>query len=267
MPRVVHWNPRAALGTGRILTRIKVGPRVDNFGDMLGPHIVARLRTSLGLGPARSRSQRLLAVGSIMHLARDGDVVWGTGINGKMLQEAYPRLDVRAVRGPLTAERLRRGGVHVPDVFGDPGLLIPRLWTDDELGIERGTTGTVLVPNLHDRARFPADAVDPQGDFAACIRTIASADLVVASSLHGIVVAEAYGVPAVLVTSSTEPPFKYDDYYAGTGRARPAAVATWQEGLDAAPAPPITGWSPEPLLAAFPADLWEPGVPVRARED
>ena len=266
MPRVVHWNPRAALGTGRILTRIKVGPRVDNFGDLLGPHIVARVRAALGLGPERSRSQRLLAVGSIMHLARDGDVVWGTGINGKMLQDAYPRLDVRAVRGPLTAARLRRGGVETPEVFGDPALLIPHLWTDDELGIERGSGGTVLVPNLHDRDRFPADAVDPQGDFVACVRAIASADLVVSSSLHGIVVAEAYGVPAVLVASSTEPVFKYEDDYAGTGRQLPTPVATWREGPDAAPAPPITGWSAEPLLSAFPADLWQPGAPERARQ-
>ena len=56
----------------------------------------------------------------------------------------------------------------------------------------------------------------------------------VSSSLHGIVIAEAYGVPAVLVASSTEPVFKYEDYYAGTGRELPAPAATWRDGRDAA---------------------------------
>ena len=98
------------------------------------------------------------------------------------------------------------------------------------------------------------------------MRTIASAGLVVSSSLHGIVVAEAYGVPAVPVASSTEPVFKYEDYYAGTGRELPAPAATWQDGLRAAPAPPISHWSPEPLLDAFPADLWEPGAAHRTRQ-
>lgn len=256
MPKVVHWNPRASLGTGRILTRIHVGRRVRNFGDLLGPLIVERMRTSLGLGAPRSRSERLLTVGSIMHLARPGDVVWGTGVNGKIAQQAFPPLDVRAVRGPLTSERLRRAGAEVPDVYGDPGLLVPHLWTDDEFGIRRGAGGTVLVPNLHDRDRFPADALDPRGDLATCIREIASARLVVSSSLHGVVVAEAYGVPAVLVASPTEPTFKYEDYYRGTGRALPAPAPTWRDGLDAEPAPAIAGWTPDALLAAFPADLW-----------
>lgn len=256
MPKVVHWNPRASLGTGRILTRIHVGRRVGNFGDLLGPLIVRRIRDSLGIEGSLTRGRRLLTVGSILHLAREGDVVWGSGINGKMLQHPYPPLDVRALRGPLSAERLKRAGVEAPAVYGDPALLIPQLWRDEELAITRRSGGTVLVPNLHDRPGFPADALDPRADPLSCVRAIASASLVVSSSLHGLVVAEAYGVPAVLVASSTEPTFKYEDYYLGTGRPLPRPAATWREGLETAPAPPIADWAPETLLGAFPADLF-----------
>lgn len=259
MPQVVHWNPRAGIGPGRLLSRVRLGRRIGNFGDLLGPLVVDRIRELRGLGPERSHAERLLTVGSILHFAREGDVVWGSGVNGKMPQDHYPRLDVRAVRGPLTAERLSSAGIPVPPVYGDPALLLPHLWTDDELGIARGTGGTVLVPNLHDRARFPADAVNPRGDVLGCVRTIASADLVVSSSLHGVVIADAYGVPAVLVASATEPTFKYEDHYRGTGRPLPATASTWHEGLSSRPAPPIASWQPGPLLDAFPADLWEPG--------
>lgn len=258
MPKVVHWNPRANLGNGRVLARIHIGPRVNNFGDLLGPRIVERVRERLSLGRDRSPARRLLTVGSILHLAREHDIVWGSGINGKMQREHYPRLDVRAVRGPLTAERLRRAQIESPDVYGDPALLIPYLWSDQELDVERGSSGTVLVPNLHDRSRFPNNAIDPRQGIASCVREIASANLVISSSLHGIVVAEAFGVPAVLVKSPTEPMFKFEDYYLGTGRSLPSPVGTWREGLDATPAPPITRWNPDSLLDAFPTELWEP---------
>lgn len=260
MPKIVHWNPRASLGRGRVLARIHIGPRVNNFGDLLGPRIVARMHESLQLGKEKSPRQRMLAVGSILHLAEENDVVWGAGINGKVPRDAFPALDIRALRGPLTADRLKRNGMDVPSVFGDPALLLPALWSDKELGVERGTGGTVLVPNLHDRSRFPRDAVDPRGDLWACVRRVASATRVVSSSLHGIVVAEAYGVPAVLVASPTEPRFKYEDYYLGTGRSLPAVAETWRHALDIEPAPPISTWQSSALLDAFPADLWEDGL-------
>lgn len=49
-------------------------------------------------------------------------------------------------------------------------------------------------------------------------RSLSGADLVVTSSLHGLVFADAYGVPGQLVTMTDgphqkqEPTFKYDDY-------------------------------------------------------
>ena len=255
MPRVVYWNPRRKLGSGRVTARIHVGPRVNNFGDLLGPEIVARIARSRGL-EERPELRRILTVGSILHLARPGDVVWGSGANVKEPAPIPRDLDVRAVRGPLTAARLREGGNRSSEVFGDPALLLPHLWTDEELGIVRGSGGTVLVPNLHDRHRFPPTALSPRGPALEKVRQIASADSVIASSLHGIVVAEAFGVPAVLVAASTEPAFKYEDYYAGTGRALPVAASDWRAALDTPPAPPLRGWDAAALLEAFPDDLW-----------
>ena len=48
--------------------------------------------------------RRLLAVGSILHLARDNDVVWGSGVHGKIVvrRHQFKQLDAREVRGPLT---------------------------------------------------------------------------------------------------------------------------------------------------------------------
>jgi pyruvyltransferase len=259
MPEVVHWNPKrwTRAGLGPVSRWIPRRRGFDNFGDLLGPLIVRRLHERRGLGRATGRSPRLLAVGSIMRLAAAGDVVWGAGINGKSVEGAqFPVLDVRAVRGPRTAHVLRGFGNTVPDVFGDPALLIPHLWSDSELGVRRRTGGTVLMPNYNDLRHWPAHAVDPRGDVWQRVRLLASAQRVVASSLHAIVIAEAYGVPAVLVASTREKPFKYEDYYEGTGRNAPETAHDWEAGMTADAAPPLKDWDHERLMAAFPVDLW-----------
>ncbi|MDF2993699.1 MAG: putative polysaccharide biosynthesis protein [Microbacterium sp.] len=261
MPEVVHWNPpRGAFRRIPILRNTSLVPRKNNFGDLLGPWIVDRLVTRLGLGTAIAKTPRLLAVGSIMRLAQRDDVVWGAGINGKSLEgTVFPRLDVRAVRGPLTAAHLREAGNTVPDVYGDPALLIPSLWADDELGIRRGTGGTLLMPNLFDVNDWPPSAVDPRGPVVDRVRALASATRVVASSLHAVIIAEAYGVPAVLVGGG-ESPFKYEDYYEGTGRRLPPIAPDWRAGMEWDAADPITAWDGRRLEAAFPADLWSRGA-------
>ncbi len=259
MPEVVHWNPKrwGRLGKGPVTRWVPARRGFNNFGDLLGPLIVDRLRTQHGLGRSLDRSRRLLAVGSIMRLGHEGDVVWGAGINGKSVDDSvFPKFDVRAIRGPRTAQVLRTFGNVVPEVFGDPALLIPELWSDEEIGVRRKTGGVVLMPNYNDIRLWPSNAIDPRGDPFDRIRTIASANLVVASSLHAIVIAEAYGVPAVLVTSSKERPFKYEDYYLGTGREMPNPADSWESGLTATPAPPLE-WDSSPLLASFPAELWK----------
>ncbi len=72
---------------------------------------------------------KLIAIGSMLSFAKDDDVIWGSGINGKLLDTKhykFSRLDIRAVRGPLTRNYLRENfQVKAPEVYGDPGLLIP----------------------------------------------------------------------------------------------------------------------------------------------
>lgn len=259
MPEIVHWNPHRRLAARGVLWRIKRPDRINNFGDLLGPWIVARMRAVLGLGRAVSAEQRLLTVGSIINpYAREGDTVWGSGIHGNRLplEKPIPALDIRAVRGPLTARILRESDNSVPEVFGDPGLLIPHLWTDTELGIHRRSGGTVVVPNYHDLPFAPTGSLNPRGNMLDCVRRIASANRVIASSLHGVIVAEAYGVPATLVASATEQLFKYEDYYRGTGRELPTVARGWREGFIASPTDPLDTWDPTDLLESFPRDLW-----------
>nr|WP_154922041.1 polysaccharide pyruvyl transferase family protein [Microbacterium testaceum] len=262
-PRLFHWNPRSSPFTGRIGERIQVGERINNFGDLLGPEVVRALAP-----PARSSAladvlaplrPRLFSVGSVLHFTRTGDHVWGTGWNGKIPVEKLTarRLRVHAVRGPLTRATLRDRGIDAPEVYGDPALLLPDLYPQLRQWRDSPRQGIAWLPNLNDAGIRPDGmrAIDPREPLWRVLEGIAVSDFVVASSLHGIILADALGIPARLVLPQQEPLFKYEDYFEGTGRILQTPAQTPAAAVDAGPHEPLT-WSSEELVDAFPRHLF-----------
>jgi len=258
---VVHWNPRRNTWPYP-LNRLPVGRRVNNFGDLLGPMVTRRITDAERVTAPPAGGPRLLTVGSIMGLASDGDVIWGTGVNGKVAVDShqFTNLDVRAVRGPRTATFLRDRGLEVPDVFGDPALLIPELYPQWRDTPKRRKIG--VLPNFHDLASYGShpDLISPLAPAVEVIDEIVSCELVIASSLHGVIIAEAFGIPAIALESGVEHPFKYHDYFEGTGRTDVPLFSSLSEAVRVAsriPWPSVAdAWDAAPLRAAFPRDLW-----------
>ncbi len=262
---IIHFNPRRRRPgmLGRVLPRRPL----NNFGDLIGPALVSRILQERGLAePVEHR--RLVTVGSILRLTRPGDVIWGSGINGKSMDVgAAPDLDIRAVRGPRTRDMLLTTGAVVPEVFGDPALLWSRYWSRHSYldgAAPSAIRAVAVVPNHNDRATVSGpEVISPLGDVHDVIREIARSEFVCGSSLHGIVLAEAFGIPARLIRSGVEPDFKYDDYYRGTGRPTHTPATTVAEAI-AMGGEPAPVFDAEALLAAFPDDLYTPvGLPPR----
>jgi pyruvyltransferase len=235
-----------------------------NFGDFLSRVIVDLVLASRGLtlGDETRESFQLIAIGSVLHFASDGAVVWGSGVNGKMPveQHTFRKLDVRAVRGPLTRAFLTSRGIPVPEVYGDPGLLLPVL-APQRFKRSAGI-GPGFVPNLNDLAELDTTdmrgvpVISPLHGWNRCVEAILRHDLILASSLHGLIIAEAYGIPARYVRlSETENLFKYRDYYAGTGRPDFSYASSVAEGLEmGGELPPV--FDAARLMQAFPFELW-----------
>jgi pyruvyltransferase len=257
---VVRWNPERPGGDA-------FGRRVDNFGDLIGPRLVERLIDGVTPDIEHDDSRRLVAVGSILQFGRDRDVVWGAGINGKLWPgrlDRRRRLDVRSVRGPLTRLLLEAEGNAVPEVYGDPALLLPELFPELRDAAIATPGGVAVVPNVNDFAAYAErpGVLSPTDDLWSVVRGILGSSLVVGSSLHAIVIAEAFGVPARLVRSENEHPLKYVDYYRGTGRADVTPATSVDEALDLGGAEGLGQWRPGPIRDAFPLDLWEPDADV-----
>jgi pyruvyltransferase len=240
--------------------RPRMGDHI-NFGDHLAHVVVDRMLAERGFNREEevARATRLFSIGSVLHFASSGDTIWGSGINGKMGDELhqFSTLDVRAVRGPRTAEYLRKRGITVPDVFGDPALLLPDLFGSRFR--RTGGGGPIFVPNLNDLGEVETDLslISPLRGWNHVVERILRSDLVLASSLHGLIIAEAFGIPARYVRlSEREALFKFEDYVFGTGRSGLDYATSIPQGLEMGGMAPID-WDPAPLKAAFPFDLWE----------
>jgi pyruvyltransferase len=177
-------------------------------------------------------------MGSILNYAVNGDIVWGTGRNGTKSKEAhqFDHLDVRAVRGPLTRQFLLEKGVICPEIYGDPTLLLPLLFPEFQKQ-ENPSREYVIIPHFSDEHLFLNDVnlVSVKEDWKEVVAKILDSKFVIASALSGVIVAEAFGIPARLLimgnASHTENLFKYEDYYQGTNRFDCRYAKTIEEAL------------------------------------
>jgi len=230
-----------------------------NFGDELSHEIVKRI---IGYTPRRplKREKKLLALGSIMHLANDNDIVWGTGVNGKAIEldlHKFTCLDVRAVRGPLTRQFLLERNIPCPEIYGDPALLMPLLFPEFKPTF---AVDYIVIPHIFDVKELinipvfnsAKNIVLPTENWETVVKKILESKFVIASSLHGIIVAEAFGIPArYLRATSKEPLFKYVDYYTATGRPNFKYANSIAEALEMGGEDPIK-FDANALLKAFP---------------
>jgi hypothetical protein len=189
--------------------------KITNFGDQLNPLILRKMDVPFDW--AKPSEAELVMVGSILeHLPADwSGTVFGAGQLHESSRIDLTNARVLALRGKLTAARVKGLPSHTRVVLGDPGLLAP-LWVRQppakyDLGI---------VPHWSDKElfkRYPyAHLIDPQQQPEHVIEEIASCKRIIASSLHGLIIADAYGIPrqAELFPRASQEggDFKYRDY-------------------------------------------------------
>jgi pyruvyltransferase len=241
-------------------------PRFVNFGDYLSLKIVERILdgpVTISKKRAPPGQRKFLALGSLLFAANDHDIVWGSGTNNKRSEKSdynFTTLDVRAVRGPLTREFLmEKYGIPCPEIYGDPALLLPYLFPEFKKS-ENPDYDYVVIVHYNDLSFFPKDAegriVYATEQWNVVIKKILNCQFVISSSLHGIIVAEAFGIPARLLRiNEKEPLIKYADYYLGTKRLVFQFASSVEEALQMGGEPPFQ-CDLEKLYDAFPFEFW-----------
>jgi pyruvyltransferase len=194
----------------------------NNFGDDLNPYIFEYLS---GRKPEHvkedSNEDCYILIGSILNWSKSNNICWGAGF-------AYDCGDIglkgkiELVRGPFSRKVVLNNGLGCQDeYFGDPAILIsqfykPRIDKKYKLGI---------LPHIVDYDRVIVNnpdiiKINLKQNYKTIINQILSCEKVISSSLHGLIVADAYEIPSAWVEFSDNViggGFKFLDYYKSIG--------------------------------------------------
>jgi hypothetical protein len=163
-------------------------PSPGNFGDILSPFILRELGYTITEVNGNS-SGKFMCIGSSAKFIKPNDTVWGTGIirNSDPIEKNAKYL---AVRGPLTGAKVGC------DVYGDPGLLCSHFWPFEK----KETKPLGIIPHYVDYEKYNVGGNDQinllNSNPVEVMKQIVKYDSIISSSLHGIIVAHSYGIPA-----------------------------------------------------------------------
>jgi hypothetical protein len=185
-----------------------------NFGDLLTPVILDHFNISWT--KTTYNECNLISVGSIAKLAKSGTLVLGSGIMGTN-ENVCSEADWRFVRGPLTRKRILECGGKCEEIYGDPALLLPLMCDESKKEFDVG-----IVPHYVDqkfvKETYPNFKIIDVKNLnpLETAKEITKCRTIISSSLHGIICAHAYNIPAAWVPFSSKlkgDGVKFKDHY------------------------------------------------------
>jgi pyruvyltransferase len=197
-----------------------------NFGDALAPLLLQRF-ADLKVEWGTVSHSKIASVGSILeHIPP----LWDGYILGSGMLRGNSQLNIHGMKSGITAKILAlRGPLTarcIPGSYalGDPGILANELVGPQEkvwdLGILPHFTDKELFPRFS--ALIPKESsvclIDPRAEALSVLRKIGSCRRIVTSSLHGMILADAFGIPRRVEYSKKMDndggDFKFRDYSA-----------------------------------------------------
>lgn len=217
-------------------------PCSSNFGDGLNIPLVEFLTDKKVLS-SKTVSRFLFkllryrenyaVIGSVLQWVKQNAEVWGAGFMFDDKTFMTPS-KVYAVRGPKTREVYLKHNIDCPAVYGDPALLCPLIyWPEVEKKYKLG-----IIPHYSDNDNeWVGEMAKSEDvliidlmvgtDYKKVIDMALSCEKIVSSSLHGIIIADAYRIPnrqIVLSDKVMGADFKFADYYLSVNREMQPAI-------------------------------------------
>ena len=192
-----------------------------NFGDSaINSYLVEKItgkKPRLVSISGRVNEENYLISGSVLGSADKDSIVWGAGFLSKADGLSIKPRQIHAVRGKLTRQRLLEQGIECPKTYGDPALLMPRFYKPD---ITK-TDATGLIPHYNDHKlakKYFDDnykVIDICSGVENVIKQALSCSFIYSSSLHGLIIADAYNIPSAWVKTDATigGRFKFSDYF------------------------------------------------------
>ena len=221
------WSGRTTAPSGDYLIWYNDGR--NNWGDYVAPvlyKLISGKESVYKVYNDMTAGKRYITVGSLMeHVVNPNTIVWGTGFMWGNSNIPQKPKDVYAVRGKLSAKRLIEQGIKCPEIYGDPSMLFPRYYNPQKtkkykLGIipHYVDSDNEWIKNIDDP---DVKIIDICGDTCGFVDELKECENIASSSLHGIIMADAYNIPSVWIRMSNligGGDFKYMDYFSSVNR-------------------------------------------------
>lgn len=226
----------------RNLILVHWGRGLNNFGDCLSPEILRHY----GLTPVYVSSlnkSKIILAGSILQwvdISYNG-VIIGTG--GDKMKYDFPNATIYAVRGELTLLNFpeeKRSKI----ALGDPGLLMPLVYPEPikkkyRLGIIPHFVDNEeeFILLWKDKFGNEAEIINVLDSPKSVIRKIKQCEHIVSSSLHGLIIADAYHIPTLRFVNRRTMPghfydYKFEDYASSLNCMYNVIEPTGKESLE-----------------------------------
>lgn len=204
-----------------------------NFGDALNPWLFEKITGNLPINSSKIFNFKNRPVYSCIGSILDNNstknlVVWGSGFKekGNVFQEIPQK--IFAVRGPLSRNNILDQGIECPEIYGDPALLLPKFYNPNitkkyKLGIVAHYVDKQNKFYLQLIDALPNDilVIDIENTIENVVDDILQCESIASSSLHGIIVSDAYKIPSIQLKFSENvigDNFKFKDYMASVNR-------------------------------------------------
>ena len=220
----------------------------NNFGDLLSPFIIEQLsgkkiihkelykfkklqlrdiiqalfhrdfsKIRTNLFPWQNN---LMAIGSILKWGNKKTKIWGSGFLSE--SDSFNGGKIYALRGEFSNSKLEKMGYKGCKTFGDPALLLPLI-----IPFHKKSCKLLgIIPHFQDFETIKRnhgkyyDIISLETtNIIDKIKEITSYSYILSTSLHGIIVAHAYGIPAIWIQQNKidGDGIKFKDYFSSIG--------------------------------------------------
>ncbi|MCG8785885.1 polysaccharide pyruvyl transferase family protein [Tenacibaculum finnmarkense] len=206
--------------------------KIKNFGDDINPVLFEKLTGKRVVSKRKILNFRKKTVyffiGSILHnLKMSNVVVIGSGfINSSPNGYKKPKKIV-AVRGALTRDVFLKNNIDCPEVYCDPALLLPFFLKNNNVNkkydvgiIAHFADKEILQKIIIESEGLTYKIIDISSEQNQFIKDLCDCKTILSSSLHGVIVAHAYKIPALWIKLSDRligGSFKFNDYATSAG--------------------------------------------------
>jgi pyruvyltransferase len=200
-----------------------------NMGDLLGPWLVEKMTGKKTVWVEKDEPHYMV-IGSILGRVSPSTICWGVGSFGTETAggiKSEPHY--LAVRGPLTRARIVSESIPCPRIYGDPALLVPdyfapKVIKEYEIGVIMRWSEHRRKENFEIPGALLIDMLSD--DIEGVITQMLSCKKIIASSLHGLILADAYGIPNAWLAAETGKgrEYKFFDYFASVNKLRTPSV-------------------------------------------